>query len=54
MVGNGLRPPFINVACLRLERAVKLAKATSEINANKGKSKPMAPPTFHCVFYEDI
>jgi hypothetical protein len=40
MVGNGL-PPLINVACLRLERVVKLAKTISETNANKGKSRPM-------------
>jgi hypothetical protein len=53
MVGNGLTP-LINAACLQLERVVKLAKKTSETNANKGKFRPMAPPMFNCVFYEDI
>jgi hypothetical protein len=55
MVGNRLPPPpLINAACLRLERVVKSAKATSETNANKGKSRPVAPPALNCVFYEDI
>jgi hypothetical protein len=53
MIGNGLTP-LINAACLQLERVVKLVKTTNEINANKGKSRPVAPPTLNCVFYEDI
>jgi hypothetical protein len=47
-------PSLINATCLQLERVVKSTKTTSETNANKGKSRPMVPPTLNCVFYEDI
>jgi hypothetical protein len=47
-------PPVLNVVCLWLERVVKSTKTTSEINANKSKSRPVMALALNCVFYKDI
>lgn len=50
--GNAL--PRKDAACPRLERVAESAKATTRTNANKGESRPVAPPAPDRVSYEDI